>query len=231
MKALDRGELLENLASYGYTLMKPVSTSEPEVVLENLLKQDDVRLLEGFPVVLGYTLREKESFGWENSKWYPEKELPRKSEQRLSYFLALSYLLFELFGLDKPLVSRTMKLLSKCENGKVLLAKLEKPFARSETVKLDDLELSTERLKNNFRNYVVHAPESREAQLRKQSLEFELLLSEVFTPRQKTLLRKRLEKKPFTKTEREYYSRVVKKRLRALASDELHQLAHRLLHD
>ena len=64
---------------------------------------------------------------------------------------------------------------------------------------------------------------------KKHDLEFELLLSEVFTPRQKTLLRKKLEAKPLTKTEREYYSRVLKKRLKALANEELHALARRLL--
>ena len=229
MKTMDKERLLENLASYGYALFRPVSTKEPEAVLENLLKQDDTRLLEGFPIVFGNMLREKESLQWENPKWYPRGHLPRKSEQRLTGLLALSYLLFKLFGMDKSYESRTMKLLFKCTTGKPVLTQLEGPFMKSEPVPFDDLELSTERLKNNFRNYVVHAPESDEAQKKNHALELELLLSELFTPRQKELLRKQSEGKSLTKTEREYYYRVVKKRLKALASDELHQLARRLV--
>jgi len=75
----------------------------------------------------------------------------------------------------------------------------------------------------------VLAPQDKEVQKKKHALELELLLSEVFTARQKELLRKRLEGKTFTKTEREYFYRVVKKRLRALANDEVHQMAHVLL--
>ena len=79
---------------------------------------------------------------------------------------------------------------------------MEGPFAKSEPVKVvDDVELSTERVKNNFRNYVVHAPGSVEAQEKKHALELGLLLAELFTPRQKEVLRKRIEGKTLTKTE------------------------------
>jgi len=61
-------------------------------------------------------------------------------------------------------------------------------------------------------------------------MQLELLLSEIFTSRQKILLRKKAEGKPLSKTEREYFSRVVKKRLKALANDELHRFALNLLH-
>lgn len=226
---MNKDELLENLASYGYGLLRPLSTREPEVLLENLLKQNDARLLEGFPVVFGNMLREKETLRWESPKWHPSDNLSRKNEHRLAYLLALSYLLFKLFGMDKVYRSRTMKLLTKCADGNQVLAELEGPFMKTESVKLTGLELSTERLKNNFRNYVLHAPENDDAQKRKHALELELLLSELFTPRQKELVRKRLEGRPFGKTEREYYYRVVKKRLKALANEELHQLARRLV--
>jgi hypothetical protein len=37
-----------------------------------------------------------------------------------------------------------------------------------------------------------------------------------------------LKREPFTKTEREYYSRVVKKKLEAIADSELNEIADRL---
>ena len=229
MKTMDKNTLLENLASYGYPLLKPTPAGEPEEVLGNLLKQSDSRLLEGFPVVFAHALKDKESLTWEKAKWHPADELLSKSEMLLAYLMAVSYHLFKLFGLSKEHQDRALKLLSKFKNGNELVKKLEDPFTKSKSVKVDNVELSMERLKNNLRNYVVHAPDSAEAQEKKHALELELLLSELFTPRQKELLKKRLERKPLTKTEQEYFYRVVKKRLRALADEELHQMARSLV--
>ncbi|MDA8243836.1 MAG: hypothetical protein M0025_06905 [Elusimicrobia bacterium] len=54
-------------------------------------------------------------------------------------------------------------------------------------------------------------------------------LSRIFTRRQAQLFFKRLRGERMTKTEREYFSRVVKKKTLALADDELHALARRVL--
>ena len=54
-------------------------------------------------------------------------------------------------------------------------------------------------------------------------------MSQMFSPKQKELFKKRLEGLPLTKTEQEYYSRSVKKKVVALANAELHGLARKLL--
>ena len=59
------------------------------------------------------------------------------------------------------------------------------------------------------------------------SLEF--ALSQVFSPKQKELFKKKLEGDLLTKTEQEYYSRTVKKKVVALANSELHSLARTVL--
>jgi len=51
----------------------------------------------------------------------------------------------------------------------------------------------------------------------------------MFSPKQKELFKKRLEGLPLTKTEQEYYSRSVKKKVVALANADLHGLARKLL--
>lgn len=229
MKTLKKNELLEGLADYGYPLMRPVRTWEPEELLGNLLRQEDPRLLEGFPVVLLNLLRERQALAWEAPKWDPAHGLSRPAQERLVCLLSLGYLLFKLFGVESSLVRRTERLLSRFKGWKEKVRNLEPSFTTSGEVKAGGLSLSVERMKNQFRDYVLYHPESEEAKKKKHELELELLLSELFTPRQKELLRKRLEGKPFTKTEREYFYRVVKKRLKALASGELHQLARSLL--
>ena len=59
-------------------------------------------------------------------------------------------------------------------------------------------------------------------------MKLELLLSELFTRRQKELLRKRAEGAAMTNTEKTYFYRTVNKRLKALADEEVHALARRL---
>ncbi len=62
-----------------------------------------------------------------------------------------------------------------------------------------------------------------------QELSLEYALSQVFSPKQKELFKKKLEGLPLTKTEQEYYSRTVKKKVVALANSELHSLSRKLL--
>jgi len=232
MKTTDKNQLMDQLAQYGYALMRPKPAESGEKLLANLLQQDDVRLLEGFPVVLASVLKEKEVLEWEHKNWRPSNVFSKKTEHRLLVMLTLSYLLFELFGMMEY-CPRVLKLLARWAGAKVtgkLVQQFRTPFLKSENLQLDDdVELSTERLKNNFRNYGVHREEGDEVQKKRRVLELELLLSELFTPRQKELLKKRLEDKTFTKTEKEYFYRVVKKRLKALASEELHQMARSLV--
>lgn len=226
---MDKNQLLDHLGYYGYSLVQPNGTKNPEGVLEALLKQDDARLLEGFPVVFANVLKEKNSLAWENKKWNPSEKFSKPVEKRLASLLALAFLLFQLFGLEKEYQDRAKKLLAKCRDSKAVLADLEKSFAASEEVPMGKTVLSVERLKNNFRQYVSQSASAAENDQTKHALELELLLSELFTPRQKELLRKRERGEALTKTEKEYFYRVVRKRLKALASDELHQMAKGLV--
>lgn len=230
MKSANKTELLQHLAQYGYALAVPRSPVSPEKVLEELLRQEDGRLLEGFPVVLAHALSEKEQLIWEKKSWSPEKEFSVKIRERWTGLMALSLLLFRLFGLPKAFDDRTLALLTKCAEGEAALSALEKDFSGSGQVCAGDAELSAERLKNSFRNYVLLQAGDKGLQAQKEGLELELLFSELFTPRQKELLAKRLAGKPFTKTEREYYYRVVKKRLKALADERVHQTARKLVY-
>ena len=53
--------------------------------------------------------------------------------------------------------------------------------------------------------------------------------AEMFTPKQKELFMSKLKGEALSKTDREYYSRVVRKKVLALANADLHQLAKRVL--
>ncbi|MBK7749679.1 MAG: hypothetical protein IPI39_20790 [Candidatus Obscuribacter sp.] len=91
--------------------------------------------------------------------------------------------------------------------------------------------LDNNRLKNTYRNYVVHELMTnqensvKETGRRKASSIFLHALNLLFTDRQRELIFKLLNKKELTKTEREYYSRTVKPRLKALRNTDLMSLA------
>jgi len=61
-----------------------------------------------------------------------------------------------------------------------------------------------------------------------QSPELQTYLDRLFSPKQKDLVFKKLRQAPFTKTEREYYSRVVRKKLVAIANHEIFEIATKL---
>jgi len=73
------------------------------------------------------------------------------------------------------------------------------------------------------------AEKSRQRKDTHDELSLEFALSQLFSPKQKELFRKKLDGVPLTKTEKEYYSRAVKKKVAALANAELHRLARMLM--
>jgi len=229
MKKMLKRELLDRLSGYGYALFQPVDPGPPEELLAGLLAQDDVRLLEGFPVVLASVMRRTQMLAWEQPAWQPKHDLSQKQQGRLVYLFAFSYLLFKLFGLPDGFQNRVMRLLGKFKKGKATLKEVQDSFMTSKSVKVEGDTFSVSRLTDHFRNYAVSGMNEREVEEKRHVLELELLLSELFTAQQKSLLKKKLAGKTFNKTEREYYSRVVKKRLKALANHELHQMAEDLL--
>ena len=91
-------------------------------------------------------------------------------------------------------------------------------------------EMSAQRLKTTFRNYFRQNQSSLNELLSvKEELGVEYALSQVFSPKQKELFLKKLKSEKLTKTEKEYFSRCVKKKALALANPELHRLARKLL--
>ncbi len=62
-----------------------------------------------------------------------------------------------------------------------------------------------------------------------ESAALEAAFVEFFSPKQKELFLKKLKGESLSKTEREYYSRVVRKRILALANASLHLLAQQVL--
>jgi hypothetical protein len=205
--------LLKRLSNLGFPLFEPEETQEANATLADVFKSKDVRLWEGFPVVLA------------NSA---EKGMVNYDKLKPDSLVILSLALYKALNLrffwaDK--LYRTLSV-SKKKEYENFLGRLRK----NQELKVAGYTLSSERLKATFNNYFNQA-KSRLNELvsRKEELNLEYALSQVFSPKQKELFLNKLRGEKLTKTEREYFSRIVKKKVLALANPELHRLAQRLL--
>jgi hypothetical protein len=224
MARLNDKKLLAALSQFGYPLLEPEARPDPNELLAELVKSGDIRLLEGFPVVLANALSRDE----------PKVNLA-KAEKRLSTarhrdllwkLIWLSQSLFQLYGLNLKPVFPVPGFQVEGHD------KLAKALAENRPLKLGPVTLDARRLKNTFLNYVANVrKEATVAAKAKLQEDFrrEYYLSLLLSPKQKDLLQKKLRGEPMTKTEREYFSRVVKKKLRALADPDLHRLAQKAL--
>jgi len=90
--------------------------------------------------------------------------------------------------------------------------------------------MSSQRLKSVFNSYFKKAAQNLNDFLSaKEDFGIEYALSQVFPPKQKELFLKKLKGEALTKTEKEYFSRAVKKKVQALANADLHRLSRKLL--
>lgn len=220
-------DLIATLSDFGYPLVMPRKKKKSETelmkVLEELAVSDDPRLIEGFPVLLAKWFQKGLEFDAE--KFLSRYKKRSRKRQNLEQLLLLSFYLLDQEKLQKPesFDKFAQSLRDQWPKWRNLL--LDK------NVELDKgLLLSTERFLNALRRYITELEEpgsARNDEKTKQQRLFErhLHLSTFFSPKQKELVLKKLEGRPFTKTEREYYSRVVKKKLDALADRELRKIA------
>jgi hypothetical protein len=94
----------------------------------------------------------------------------------------------------------------------------------------DEREFDPERLKRSFELYVERSTEkSRRRKERHEEFSLAYALSQLLSPKQAELFWRNLDGLPMTKTEQEYYSRSVKKKVVTLANAKLHSMARKLL--
>ncbi|MFI5348001.1 MAG: hypothetical protein ACHQ2Z_00535 [Elusimicrobiota bacterium] len=219
-------QLLAAMGEYGYALFEPNQMTDPNKVLTALSSSDDVRVLEGFPVVLANALEKNRSaVDLRAAEASLNNDAARERFRRLT---ALSFYLFGVFGFENLKPAGHDPLGENSELQKELRDCMEhdKPFS------LGQKTLDPARVKRTFLSYFVQGHKSDEAENKarlREEFRREFNLSLFFAPKQRDLLQKKLRGEALTKTEREYFSRVVKKKLLALADPDLHRLAQKAL--
>jgi hypothetical protein len=224
---MKREDLVLNLGRLGYSLVtpEPQEVGEDQVVelLAELVDSKDLRLVEGFPVVLANCAQRDMNVDFMAllAKYKPRS----RKRQNLEKLLLLTSDLLTQEGLAKPKGLEKVKKSFETKYGDLLA---------NDVLTLDaTTALSTERLRNTLRRYSSTLETSRSARKRekdKQRRSFQLnyFLSTLFSPKQKELVLKKLNGEPLNKTEKEYFSRTVKKKLEALNNREVRKVAKAL---
>jgi len=216
--------LYKRLPQLGLPLLETRDEFDVNQTLAEVVKSRDTRLWEGFPVLLVNAANDFR-FAYERVLEHLYNKEQRKTFHSL---LLVSLTLYDINHLSFSWTRPLREMLS--ENEKADQKKLRKKLASGNSFTLNGLEFHPLRLKNAFELYFEKdAEKSRKQKEKHEELSLEYALSQVFSPKQKELFKKRLEGLPLTKTEKEYYSRAVKKKVVALANPELHRLAQRLM--
>ena len=224
---MKREDLVFNLARLGYSLVTPeVQEVEAEQVVDllaELVDSKDLRLVEGFPVVLANCAQRGMNLDFEAllAKYKPRS----RKRQNLEKLLLLSSDLLTQEGLDQPSGLEEVK--------KSLKTKYDDLLANEVVTLGAKTSLSTERLRNTLRRYsstlkTSRATRKREKDKQRRSFQLNYFLSTLFSQKQKELVLKKLNGEPLNKTEKEYFSRTVKKKLVALNNSEVRKVAKAL---
>ena len=221
---MQNDKLFGRVGALGFPLFMTEDTEDANLTLADVVKSKDTRLWEGFPVVL-VNSAEKGLFDYNKTNQYLKNPAEKA---HLASLTMMSLALYKTLNLKFSWADRLYRSLSKetKKDFKSLLKKLR----NNKEFKVAGRVMSSQRLNSVFNNYFTQTKTRLNDLLSvKEELSLEYALSQLFSPKQKELFLKKLRSEKLTKTEREYFSRVVKKKVLALANPQLHQLSQKLL--
>jgi hypothetical protein len=218
--------LIKSFDELGFPLFEVEEHRDANRALADIVKSKDMRFWEGFPVVLANSA-ERGLFSYDNASILLKRHSERSTFDSL---IALSLAMYDFFSLKfswSGILRKGLPIAKQKES-----AGYVKELKEKENLGVSGKKMSSQRLKKTFENYFSQS-HSRLNELlsAKDELRLEYALSQVFSIKQKELFLKKLKREKLSKTEREYYSRAVKKKVLALANSELHNLAQRLLNE
>jgi hypothetical protein len=213
-------ELLRRAAGLGYKGATEKGRTDPNRTLAEVAISRDTRLWAAFPAMLANA--------GEEGEFKPEAALAHLQGHEKEYFKALMLTSTALyghlrlrFGWAKPAIAGY----SRGALNEYIVA-----FRDNLPIKIGPETLTPGELRAAFAaGYSRREQELRSAAAARELVSLEYALSRIFPPRQKQLFLRKLKGEPLGKTEREYYSRVIKKKVQALANADLHRMAVKAL--
>lgn len=217
-------ELLEDLSRLGYSLMETWEDFDVNNTLAEVVKSKDSRLWEGFPVLLANAAQ---NYNFDYAQVL-NKLTEQENRENFHALLLLSFALYQYYNVSFSWSNQLRNSFSNQDMTR--LQDLRNSLAHNDFFTLGEKRFNSSRLKEAFQNYFEQdAEKTKQLKERYEELSLEYALSQLFSPKQKELFKKKLKGELLNKTEREYYSRTVKKKVSALANPELTRLAQKLM--
>jgi len=221
---MDYKDLLKQVGQLGFPLLEVNDRVKPNETIAEVVKSKNTRLWEGFPIIFANSNNEG-LFDFKIIKSLLKNKEDYNSFRQLSLMSIALYKFLNLkFSWQKNLVSN-LSLDYKNEINEFLYC-----FRNNNDFKISQKYLNPQKIERLFENYFKsERPEVENIKNIHDELSLEYALSQIFTAKQKEIFLKRLQGKKLTKTEREYFYRVVKKKAMALANVDLQRLAQQVI--
>lgn len=209
---------------------KRLTGSQATIILDALAGSNDQDLVIRFPAILSICARNGIALNSHMlfSKYWDSS--PKK--QNLEKLLLISAELFDLEGIEAPQNLKKIASSLRTKYGTLLSAK-RLPLSSGISVAIRDIQESLREYTAKTKYAMPALKRGRTEQeptlaILNRSADLKIHLGRLFSPKQKDLVFKKLNGESFTKTEREYYSRVVRKKLQSIANSEVGYIAARL---
>ena len=219
-------ELLKQLSHLGLPLFQTEMYFDVNKALSDTVRSKNVRLWESFPLLLVNASKGNEFSYEEVTRMLESSSYSLLFKDLVLVSLAFYKYLHLKFGWADKLFNQ----LVFSDSDKEMFNSFLEYFKKDQEVVVSERRLNLERMKHVFNNYFKKDELGvKDLRVRRDNLSLEYAMSQFFTPRQKELFLKKFRGEKMSKTEREYFSRVVKKKVLALANPELHRLANTTL--
>ena len=203
---------------------KRINDNQIIVILDALANAGDAGIVVRFPAVLAICARRGLSLNYQTlfSRYWETS--PKR--QNLEKLLLASAMIFNLQGLKPPknLVEIAASLKPKYGS---LLPRGKFQLSNGLHITLQDLQHSLKAYTADQLKFRVRPDKTPPT----SSNTLDGYLDRIFSAKQKELVFKKQDGRRFTKTEREYFSRIVRKKLEAIANEEVVELARQLIYN
>lgn len=204
---------------------KKINDQQFIVILDAIANAGDAGTVVRFPAVLAICARRGLSLNYQAlfSRYWETN--PKR--QNLEKLLLASAITFNLEGLRPPI--------NLVEIAASLKPKYDDLLARGKFQLSNGLHVSVQDLQDSLKAHTTERTDRLKSKLcqdktpRLQTNTLDIYLDRIFPAKQKELVLKKRDGGGFTKTEREYFSRIVRKKLEAIASEEVVGLARELI--
>jgi hypothetical protein len=221
---MENRELLKRLGKLGFPLFEIDEALKPNETIAEVVKSKNIRLWEGFPIIFANSNKEH-LFDLKETKKLLENEAEYTAFIELIF---MSFSLYKFFNLNFSWGRDLLNDIELSDNNR--FNEFLSSFKNNNEFQLSGKRLDPKRIKELFNNYFVFVDKDViKLDNVNDELSLEYAFSQIFTPKQKEIFLKRLQGKKLTKTEREYFYRIVKKKAMALANADLQRLAQQVI--